>query len=52
MKSIIARLKQPSTLAGLGTLGALFGLPAGLFESIGALLVSGIAIFEIFRNEK
>jgi hypothetical protein len=52
MKTILHRLKQPSTLAGLGTLGALFGLPAGLFETIGTIIVSGIAIFEIIRNER
>lgn len=52
MKTFLTRLKQPSTLAGLGTLGMLFGLPANLFETIGTIIVSSIAIFEIFRNER
>jgi hypothetical protein len=52
MSRILAHLKQRSTLAGLGTIAALFGLPPVLGESVGQILVAAIAVFEIFRHER
>ena len=42
LKMIMNRLKEPSTLAGLGVLAALFGVPPGTVEQA-AQVVGGAA---------
>lgn len=39
---MLARLREPSTMAGLSVLGALFGLPPGTIEGVGQI-VAGVA---------
>jgi len=54
VEQIIARLKEKSTWAGLGTIIALVGLkldPEQL-SAISAVVISLIGLFEIFRKEK
>lgn len=53
VEQIIARLKEKSTWAGLGTIIALVGLkidPEQL-SAISAVVISLIGLFEIFRKE-
>lgn len=44
-KTIFARLREPSTWAGLSVLGVVFGLPPGTIELVGQVVggVAGIA---------
>lgn len=42
MKTFFKRLKEPSTMAGLGALALLFGLPAGTVDLL-AQVVGGVA---------
>lgn len=39
---LLNRLREPSTMAGLSILGALFGLPPGTVEGLGQV-VAGVA---------
>ena len=39
---LLSRLREPSTMAGLSILGALFGLPPGTVEGLGQV-VAGVA---------
>ena len=41
-KALIARLREPSTWAGLGIIAALFGVPTGTFELV-SQVVGGVA---------
>jgi len=45
LKFILARLREPSTLAGLSVLGVLVGLPPGSIELLGQAIggVAGLA---------
>jgi hypothetical protein len=42
IQSIIKRLREPSTWAGISALGLIFGLPPGSIEAVGQI-VGGIA---------
>ena len=42
LQTIIKRLKEPSTWAGLAALGVIFGLPPGTVEAVGQVL-GGVA---------
>ncbi|WP_166454474.1 hypothetical protein [Lacisediminimonas profundi] len=42
MKKVIKRLREPSTMAGLGVLAVLFGLPESLIGDI-SRIVGGLA---------
>ncbi|HEY0955907.1 MAG TPA: hypothetical protein VGE36_14180 [Roseateles sp.] len=42
IKSILNRLREPSTMAGLSVLGLLVGLPPGTVETVGQI-VGGVA---------
>lgn len=47
----LARLREPSTLAGLGVLATLFGLPPGTVD-LAAQVVGGVAgLVAIFKPE-
>ena len=54
MKSILTRLKQPSTYRGFAVLGGLAGLSLSPqhWESIGSAVAAIIALIEVFRNER
>ena len=42
MKFLLARLREPSTLAGLGVLAALFGLPPDTI-AMGSQVIAAVA---------
>lgn len=42
LKSILSRLREPSTWAGFAALGLVFGLPPGTVELVGQI-VGGVA---------
>jgi hypothetical protein len=51
LETVLRRLKEPSTLAGISVIGVLFGLPPGTIET-GAAAVSAVAsVFAIFLPE-
>jgi len=53
MNSILARLKEKSTYAGLAALLSAFGLvidPA-LFGHASTILISVVGLYEVFRKE-
>lgn len=52
MKHIIARLREPSTWAGVAALGVVFGLPPGTVEAVGQIIGGGAALAAIFLSEK
>jgi hypothetical protein len=52
MTWLIARLKEPSTLAGLSALGMLFGLPPGTMDAVGQIVTGGMAIAAMVIKEK
>lgn len=41
---IAARMREPSTLAGLSVIGVLFGLPPGTVDTVGACIAGAAAI--------
>lgn len=49
---LIARIKEPSTWAGVAALGVLFGLPAGTVEALGQVVGGVAALAAIFLPEK
>jgi len=54
MKTLLAKLKETSTIRGVAIIGAVAGLslePAK-WDAIGAALASIIGLIEIFRKEK
>jgi hypothetical protein len=54
MKTLLAKLKEPSTIRGVAIIGAVAGLslePAK-WDAIGAALAAIIGLIEIFRKEK
>jgi hypothetical protein len=51
MKSILNRLREPSTWAGLSVLGAVFGLPPGTIDAVGQIIGGGAALLAIFMPE-
>jgi hypothetical protein len=54
MKSLIQRLKEPSTWAGLAALTAAIGwkVDPDQFAAVGAVIVALIGLWEVFRKEK
>lgn len=51
MSFFLARLREPSTLAGLAALVAMFGAPAGLAEGVAQLVAGGAAIAAVLMPE-
>jgi hypothetical protein len=54
MKTLLAKLKEPSTIRGVAIIGAVAGLslePAK-WDAIGSALAAIIGLIEIFRKEK
>lgn len=51
LQSIIKRLREPSTWAGVSVLGVLFGLPPGTFEAVGQIVGGVAALGAIFLPE-
>ena len=54
MKTLVAKLKEPSTIRGIAIIGAVAGLslePAK-WDAIGSALAAIIGLIEIFRKEK
>lgn len=52
LKTIIKRIKEPSTWAGLAALGLIFGLPPGTVEALGQVLGGVAALAAIALPEK
>ena len=54
MKTLLSRLSQRSTWAGLATVAALAGLVISpeQWEAVSTAVIALIAAYEIFRNEK
>ncbi len=52
MKSIIDRLKEPSTWAGLSALGIVFGLPPGTIDLVVQVVVGVTGLASIALGEK
>ena len=52
--SILQRIREPSTWAGLAALGLLVGLPAGAVDAVGQLLggVAALAAIALPEGEK
>lgn len=53
MKNLLARLKEPSTWAGLATVTALTGLVVSpdQWAAISSFVIAAVALYEIFRPE-
>jgi hypothetical protein len=51
MKTLLSRLSQPSTWAGLATVAVLVISPEQ-WEAVSTAVIALIAAYEIFRNEK
>jgi hypothetical protein len=52
LKTILKRIKEPSTWAGLAALGLIFGLPPGTVEALGQVLGGVAALAAIALPEK
>lgn len=54
MKAILARLVQPSSLAGLAVLLGLFGVPNApeLVQGVGQVVTGALAVAAVVVNEK
>ena len=52
--SLLQRIREPSTWAGLAALGLLVGLPAGAVDAVGQLLggVAALAAIALPEGEK
>lgn len=50
--SLLQRLREPSTWAGLSALGLLLGLPPGTIEGVGQIVGGIAAVVAIFLGEK
>jgi hypothetical protein len=54
MKTLLSKLKEPSTIRGIAIIGAVAGLslePAK-WDAIGAAVAAILGLIEIFRKEK
>jgi len=54
MKTLLAKLKEPSTIRGIAIIGGVAGLsldPAK-WDAIGAAVAAILGLIEIFRKEK
>jgi hypothetical protein len=54
MKTLLAKLKEPSTFRGLAILGGVLGvaLEPSKWDAIGTAVAAIIGIIEVFRKEK
>ena len=54
MKTLLAKLKEPSTIRGIAIIGAVAGLSLepSKWDAIGSALAAIIGLIEIFRKEK
>lgn len=50
--TIINRLREPSTWAGLSIIGAMLGLPPGTVDAVGQILGGAAALAAIFLPER
>ena len=48
---IAARIREPSTLAGLSVLGVLLGLPPGTLDAVAQVLAGAVAVGAIMLPE-
>lgn len=51
LRFALARLREPSSLAGLGILAALFGLPPGTVEVASQVAGAALAVLAIVKPE-
>jgi len=51
LQSILRRLREPSTWAGLSALGLIFGLPVGTVNAVGQIVGGVAALGAIFLPE-
>lgn len=49
--SILKRIREPSTWAGIAALGLIFGLPPGTIEAVGQVIGGVAALGAIFLPE-
>lgn len=49
--SILKRIREPSTWAGIAALGLIFGLPPGTIEAVGQLIGGAAALGAILLPE-
>ena len=49
--SILNRLREPSTWAGISALGLIFGMPSGTFELLGQVIGGVAGLAAIFLPE-
>lgn len=52
LHTIIKRMKEPSTWAGLAALGVIFGMPPGTVEAVGQVLGGVAALAAIVMPEQ
>lgn len=51
LRLVLARLREPSTMAGLSVLVALFGLPPGVPELVAELVAAGAGLAAVLLPE-
>ena len=52
IKFILARLSEPSTMAGIAVLATMAGIPPGTVEAVSHVVISGCALAAILLPEK
>lgn len=52
LRSVLARLREPSTMAGLSALAFLFGIPAGLPEAAMQIAAGAAALLAVCLPER
>jgi len=54
MEYLMQRLKEPSTVAGVVTIAALFGvsLSQEQWTAVFQLVIAGVAVWQVFRKEE
>lgn len=50
-RAVLSRLREPSSLAGIAALVALFGAPPGVPELVGQLLAAGAGLAAVLLPE-
>lgn len=51
-KTILKRIREPSTWAGLAVLGTVFGMPPGTVEMFGQVVAGVAGLAAIFLSER
>lgn len=51
-QTIIKRLREPSTWAGIAAIGVLFGLPVGAMDAVGQIIGGVAALVAVVLPEK